>query len=422
MSMENQDYNFENTSTSTEYSATKPKKEGSTIAAKIVSSILFISIGFAIGNIYMASKGQITDGTKNSPAVISTVSTTPSTIINKGDALSIKEIAAMNQDSIVEIEIETQGRSFFYGNYTTTGSGSGIIITQDGYILTNNHVVKAATKIKIRLHNGTEYDATVVGNDLKNDIAIIKIDAKDLKPVTIGDSSKLSVGDTAVVIGNPLGQLGGTVTNGIISAVEREMNIDGKEMNLIQTNAAINPGNSGGGLFNSNGELVGIVVAKSSGLDIEGLGFAIPVNDVTNVINDILKLGYVSGRAYLGVSLADSKQVQRETMPDDSFWSFFYGGNMGGTYTSTSYGAYVTDVEKGSAADEAGIKVDDQIISIDNNMCSSSSDVSNAISSHEVGDKVSIVIVRDNKMQTLTATLKEYKGPAKVEEQQPTES
>ena len=186
------------------------------------------------------------------------------------------------------------------------------------------------------------------------------------------------------------------------------MNIEGTKMNLIQTNAAINPGNSGGGMFNSNGELVGIVVAKSSGLDIEGLGFAIPINDVANVINDILQLGYVTGRPFLGVALSDSKESDIPYSGGNSIFDFFYGA--GSSYTRTLYGAYVTEVEEGSAADEAGIKVDDQIISIDGDMVSSSSDVSNAISSHKIGDKITIGIVRDNKMLSLKATLKEYKG------------
>ncbi len=386
---------------------------GAVIVSKIVASVLFLSIGFAAGSLYKVSVDKNASAQSVATTGIISTATVPATIINKGDALSIKEVAAANQDSIVEIEIEVQGSNFFYGNYTTTGSGSGIIISQDGYILTNNHVISSANTIKVRLHDGTEYEAKVVGSDSKTDVGVIKVDAKNLKPVTIGDSSKLSVGDTAVVIGNPLGKLGGTVTDGIISALEREMNIEGTKMNLIQTNAAINPGNSGGGLFNSNGELVGIVVAKSSGLDIEGLGFAIPINDVTSIINDILKLGYVTGRPYLGVSLADSKQVQGST--GNSIFDYFYGN--GGSFTTTSYGAYVKDVEKGSAAEEAGIKVDDQIISIDNVMCSSSSDVSSAISSHKIGDKVSIVVVRDNKMETLTATLKEYTGKTEIKEE-----
>lgn len=395
---------------------TSKKSFGAGIVAKIVTSILFLSIGFAVGNIYKVSTSP-TESKISTNGIISTVSTNaPATIVNKGDALSIKEVADMNEDSIVEIEIEVQGKSFFYGNYTTTGSGSGIIISSDGYILTNNHVIKSAKKIKVRLHDGTEYDAKVIGSDSKTDVGVIKIDANNLKPVTIGDSKKLSVGDTAVVIGNPLGQLGGTVTDGIISALEREMNIEGKKMNLIQTNAAINPGNSGGGLFNSNGELVGIVVAKSSGLDVEGLGFAIPINDVTSIINDILKLGYVSGRPYLGVSLADSKQVESEST-GNSIFDYFYGIN-GGTVTTTSYGAYVKEVFKGSAAEEAGIQSGDQIISIDDEMCNSSDDVTSAIAEHSIGDQVKIVIVRDNKMKTVTATLKEYTKSEEKEEKE----
>jgi len=397
------------------------KRGGNHIGAKIAASVMFLSIGFAVGSFYGVSslKNQANAGTVTKGIIATATTNSPTTIVNKGDALSVKEISAMCVDSIVEVETEVQGRSYFYGNYTTTGGGSGIIISTDGYILTNNHVISGAQNIKVRLHDGTEYDAEVIGSDSKTDVGVIKIDAKNLKPVTIGDSSKLSVGDTAVVIGNPLGKLGGTVTDGIISAVEREMNIEGKKMNLIQTNAAINPGNSGGGLFNSNGELVGIVVAKSSGLDVEGLGFAIPINDVTSIINDILQLGYVSGRPYLGVNLADSIQTERSST-GNSIFDYFYGN--GGTITTTSYGAYVKSVIKGSAAEEAGIQADDQIISIDEEMCNSSSDVSKIIAEHKIGDKVKVVVVRNNKMITLTATLKEYKGSEEPEKVEKTES
>lgn len=413
---------FENHETYSEMENERSNKRGGNhIGAKIAASVMFLSIGFAVGSFYGVSslKNQANAGTVTKGIIATATTNSPTTIVNKGDALSVKEISAMCVDSIVEVETEVQGRSYFYGNYTTTGGGSGIIISTDGYILTNNHVISGAQNIKVRLHDGTEYDAEVIGSDSKTDVGVIKIDAKNLKPVTIGDSSKLSVGDTAVVIGNPLGKLGGTVTDGIISAVEREMNIEGKKMNLIQTNAAINPGNSGGGLFNSNGELVGIVVAKSSGLDVEGLGFAIPINDVTSIINDILQLGYVSGRPYLGVNLADSKQTERSST-GNSIFDYFYGN--GGTITTTSYGAYVKSVIKGSAAEEAGILADDQIISIDEEMCNSSSDVSRIIAEHKIGDKVKVVVVRNNKMITLTATLKEYKGSEEPEKVEKTES
>lgn len=384
------------------------KKNSSGVAQKIVASILFLSIGFAVGNIYSVSiqKNTQTDTTPTSSNIFTQTSSTPNssaTITSFGSDISIADIASMNSDSVVEITISATATNVLLGKYTTTGSGSGVIISSDGYILTNNHVVESAKDITIRLHDGTEYVAKVIGTDSKTDVAVLKVEATNLKPVTIGDSDKLVVGETAVVIGNPLGELGGTVTNGIISALEREITLDGSKMNLIQTNAAINPGNSGGGLFNSKGELVGIVVAKSSGLDIEGLGFAIPINDVKDVISDILNLGYVSGRPFLGVSLSSSKQTQ---IPNNSIWSILYGQNA----TTTSYGAYVVDVVNGSAADKAGIKVDDQIISINDEMISSAEDVTAAIAEYNIGETVKIGIVRDNKMLSVEATLQEYKG------------
>lgn len=381
------------------------KRKSNGVAQTLIASILFLSIGFAVGNIYSVSlnkKAQLENTTPTTSSIVTTNNTSVTSNTNSS-GLSISDIASMNSDSIVEITISTTSSNIFYGNYTTTGSGSGIIISSDGYILTNNHVIESANKINIRLHDGTEYQATVVGSDSRTDIGILKVDANNLKPVIIGDSDNLVVGETAVVIGNPLGELGGTVTNGIISALEREITLDGTKMNLIQTNAAINPGNSGGGLFNSRGELVGIVVAKSSGLDIEGLGFAIPVNDISEVISDLLDLGYVSGRPFLGVSLDDSRQSQ---IPNNSIWGFLYGQSM----TTTSYGAYVAEVISGSAADKAGIKVNDQIISIDNEMISSPSDVTNAVAECEIGDTIKIGLVRDNKMLSVEATLQEYKG------------
>ena len=381
------------------------RKSSNGIVSKIVASVLFLSIGFAAGNIYNISTQKVSENAfsqSTNSSILATSSTNPIPT-SPSSSISISEIASINSNSVVEIEISTTETNMFFGNYTTTGSGSGVIISSDGYILTNNHVINSAKEIKVRLHDGTEYTATVVGSDSKTDIGILKVDATNLKPVTIGDSDKLIVGETAVVIGNPLGQLGGTVTNGIISALEREITLEGSKMNLIQTNAAINPGNSGGGLFNSKGELVGIVVAKSSGLDIEGLGFAIPINDVKNVISDILDLGYVSGRPFLGVSLTDSKQTQA---PSNSIWGFLYGQNM----TTTSYGAYVAEVVSVSAAEKAGIKVDDQIISINDEMISTASDVTRVVSEYEIGETIKIGIVRENKMLSVEATLQEYKG------------
>ena len=194
------------------------------------------------------------------PSIITTASTnsTPYTFTHS-DISGIVEKCA---NSVVEINIETQGTIYGYYTYTQQGNGSGVIISKDGYILTNNHVINGANKIQVTLRDGTKYDAELIGKDSKTDVAIIKINANHLTPAILGDSSTLTVGELAIAIGNPLGQLGGTVTDGIISALEREIKLENSTMNLIQTNAAINPGNSGGGLFNANGELVGVVVAK----------------------------------------------------------------------------------------------------------------------------------------------------------------
>ena len=307
----------------------------------------------------------------------------------------------MTANSVVEITTSVEGKSYFYGNYTATGNGSGVIISKDGYIVTNNHVINGASKVEVTLKDGNSYEATVIGSDSRTDVAILKINADNLKAANLGDSSKLRVGELAVVIGNPLGKLGGTVTDGIISALEREITLDGTTMNLIQTNAAVNPGNSGGGLFNDKGELVGIVVAKSSGLDVEGLGFAIPINDVKNVINDIIDLGYVSNRPFLGVAFASN------TSNYESGYGFIFGYGM---QSQMRYGAKVSQVVEGSGAERAGIKVGDHIISIDDEAVSSGTDVTQIVGKHKVGDKIKIGIIRDNKTMTLTAELGEYKG------------
>ena len=214
--------------------------------------------------------------------------------VDAGTEMSVQQVAALNQPSVVEIQTEMVTNGSFLQQYVQTGAGSGIIISQDGYIVTNNHVIEDATSITVRTSDGTSYSAQLVGTDSRTDIAVLKIDATGLQPVTFGNSDNLNVGDTAIAIGNPLGELGGTVTNGIISALDRTIVLDNEEMTLLQTNAAINPGNSGGGLFNSRGELIGMVVAKSSGEDIEGLGFAIPSNLVSQVAQELINNGYVT--------------------------------------------------------------------------------------------------------------------------------
>jgi serine protease Do len=219
--------------------------------------------------------------------------------------LSVPEVYSRNADSVVEIRTETVQSAGRMGQYVFSGAGSGVIITADGYVVTNNHVVNGAQTIIVRLNSGESYQASLIGRDVRTDIAVLKIDARGLKPVVFGDSGKIIIGEQAVVIGNPLGELGGTVTEGIISALDRDIVVDGESMTLLQTSAAVNPGNSGGGLFNNRGELVGIVNAKSGGFGVEGLGFAIPVNTAAAVIEQIINFGYVPGRPILGVRLID---------------------------------------------------------------------------------------------------------------------
>lgn len=392
------DYNREQIYEEMEGSTYKSNKVGSAIS-KVLSIALLLSLGFASGSLYSAGKASNDNNSNKTAPVITTASTnntgTPYTISHT----DISSVVTKCADSVVEITIETQSTLYGHYTYTQEGNGSGVIISSDGYILTNNHVISGANKISVALRDGTTYEATLIGTDSKTDVAIIKINASNLTTAILGDSDSLVVGELAIAIGNPLGQLGGTVTDGIISALEREIKLDNSTMNLIQTNAAINPGNSGGGLFNANGELIGIVVAKSSGVDVEGLGFAIPINDVKEVINDLLEHGYATNRAFLGVQLTDTSYSNSNNF---SIYSMFFN--------QMNYGALVTDVVANSPAEKAGIQKNDIIVSINNEVVSQASDVTSKISDFEVGDKITIGLIRDNKTLNVDVTLAEYKG------------
>ena len=284
-----------------------------------------------------------------------------------GSEMSVEQVAALNQQSVVEIKTEKVTNSSFLQQYVQTGAGSGVIISEDGYLITNNHVIDGASTIQVRTSDGTTYDAVLVGTDSKTDVAVLKINASGLTPVTFGDSDNLNVGETAVAIGNPLGELGGTVTNGIISAKDRSITLDNQQMTLLQTNAAINPGNSGGGLFNSRGELIGMVVAKSSGSDVEGLGFAIPSNLVSKIAQELIANGYVTGRPAMGVTVLSIENAQTAMQ---------YGVN--------SLGVYITDVESGSSAEKAGLQAGDRIISLNNQVVETFADLSVAVENYSV--------------------------------------
>jgi len=247
-------------------------KKNNGIFTTILLYFSIFAVAFSGGYLGMYVSNSTSSNTSDEILDVSQTST-----LTKAET-DLTQVAQKCKGSVVEIKTETMVRDRFFGNYVSKGAGSGVIISDKGYIITNYHVVDDATSIYVTLEDGDEYEAEYIGGDSRNDIAILKIEGKNFVVAKLGNSDKLIEGEDVIAIGNPLGELGGTVTEGIISSTSREITIDGVKMDLLQTSAAINPGNSGGGLFNMNGELIGVVNAKSSGSEIEGLGFAIPVN------------------------------------------------------------------------------------------------------------------------------------------------
>ncbi len=283
----------------------------------------------------------------------------------------LSSVYAMTKDSVVEITTESMQTGSFMQQYVTTGAGSGVIISDDGYIVTNHHVIDGASKIMVTLTNGSTYEAALVGTDAKTDLAVLKIEEAGLSPAKLGVSSKMLVGEDILVIGNPLGSLGGSLSDGIISAAARQIAIDGKLMTLIQTNAAVNPGNSGGAMFNMSGELIGIVNAKYTDEAVEGIGFAIPIDSAKPIIEDLTNYGYVKGRTNLGLTIE-------------------YG-----TYISSVGSAnWVTAVSEGSDAAKAGIKYADMIYKVNGQEFANSELLNAYLDTLAIGDTVSITVKR----------------------------
>ncbi len=387
----------ETTPLNSETIISSPKKKGFNFKRPIAVALSMLTLtafgfgsGYATGQFLNKGASLITTAPSISSDQSNTQEILQAASRSNGKAISVTEIANLNGNSVVEISTEVMVTGRRLQQYITQGAGSGVIITNDGYIITNNHVIDGANKINVRLKNGETYEAKLIGTDSTTDIAVIKVEAKNLVPVTFGDSDQLEVGELAVAIGNPLGQLGGTVTDGIISALDREITIDGESMNLLQTNAAINPGNSGGGLFNDGGQFIGLVVAKSSGSDIEGLGFAIPANEVKTIADQLISHGYVTGRPVLGVSLLDITTDQDAMM-----------------YRVNQTGVYVAQVSLNSAADKAGFKVGDCILSINDTEVATSSDLKKAILKHKAGDKLQVKILREREEMILEPVLLE---------------
>lgn len=307
-------------------------------------------------------------------------------------------------DSVVAITTETASYNAFYGNYVSTGAGSGVVFgvekDENGksvatYIITNNHVVAGATKIKVTLTNGNTHQATLIGTDAQTDIAVIKISAVGLKYATLGNSSEILLSQPVIAIGNPLGELANTVTDGRISGLERSVTIDGVEMSLIQTNAAVNPGNSGGGLFNLDGELIGIVNAKSSGDSIEGIGFAIPINTAKAVAEDIIKYGYVSGRPSIGIFgsivTKDNYQYYKDSDIYEFIYDYYYANN--GTILE---GFYIEndDLVKYASDDGEKFTKGDVVAEVNGIKVQSTTDIANVLSDYDIGQTATISVYR----------------------------
>ena len=301
------------------------------------------------------------------------------------------EVYAANVNSVVSINVTgTSGTNFFGQPVQTASAGSGFVLTKDGFIVTNYHVVENADTVKVTMYNGDEYDAKYVGGDEDYDIAVIKVEATDLPAVTLGDSSKLNVGDHVLASGNPLGELTFSMSGGMVSCVDRAINVDGTPFNMIQTDASINPGNSGGPLFNQYGEVVGIVSAKYSSYSseaVEGLGFAIPMNDVFAMIQDIMSNGYITNKPYLGITGG--------TMTEQMAAQYRY---------DVTTGVFVYSVEDGSAAQKAGLKMGDVITKVDDNDITSMEDLTAVKKKYAAGDTVTLTIYREKQTTTVELT------------------
>ena len=307
------------------------------------------------------------------------------------EALTIPEVAELVKNSVVEITTEQIVTGSFMQQYVSEGAGSGVIITADGYIVTNHHVIDGATNINVRLADGKEHKAKLIGSDAKTDLAVIKIDAKELNPAAFGSSSELLVGEEVVAVGNPLGKLGGTVTKGIISALDREITIDNTTMRLLQTDTAINPGNSGGGMFNTSGQLVGVINAKSAGAEIEGLGFAIPIDTAKSVIEDLIGHGYVTGRVEPGFVFVEINDAMSAMM-----------------YRVNELGLYISSVGAGSDAEKAGFKSGDYVLKVEGKEVSTEAEANALIDGKKAGETLTVVVKRNGQEKTITLTLSEY--------------
>lgn len=390
--------------------AQKVKKPKRTLGASVICLCLVCAIigGLAGGAAVSLSgtagadtaSGEVTAGTVinkvDSSQATPNVSTT---LVSPGSLLSGSEVYNLGCEQSVAITTEITYKNIWGTASSGAVSGSGFVISSDGYILTNYHVIEDAAQggyeITVIFYDGREYTATIVGYEADNDVAVLQIDADGLNAVTIGNSDSMLVGEQVYAIGNPLGELSFSLTSGYISALDREITTTDSSTGLTQSidmfqfDASVNAGNSGGPVYNSRGEVIGIVTAKFSDSGIEGLGFAIPINDAIDIANDLITNGYVSGKAALGVSVRTINYSVAQ-------------------YYNMVVGAYVLDVSEGSAAEAAGITVGDIITALDGQEVSSDSELKAALKDYSEGETSAITVYRNGEYIDLQITFDEY--------------
>lgn len=378
-----------------------PKKKQHRGGAWVVAlALCFAILGGAIGGgtVWLLTHNNTTSAGGSSSTTIQQGRHENVTVdineIETGKLMTAAEVYAKNVNSTVGIQTSITSTNLWGQQTTSAASGSGFILTADGYIVTNYHVIQNANSVTVSTYGGASYNAKIVGYDEGNDLAVLKIEATGLSPVVLGSSEKLNVGDTVLAIGNPLGELTFSLTTGVVSALNREVTFSGGTvMDLLQTDCAINSGNSGGALFNLYGEVVGITNAKysgssSSGASIDNIAFAIPIDSVRAIVESIIEKGYYA-KPVIGVSVTDVDENSRQL--------------------GIPAGAWVKEVTAGGAAEAAGIQANDVITAINGTEISGVSDLKRILAKASSGDELSLVIWRKNQSLTLTVVVREAK-------------
>ena len=362
-----------------------PKKQGFFHRAAVKVTALILACAVAGGLAGWGGAAIAGSGSNSGKTTIQQSDRQPVTVqvktVDGQTKMEPAEVYASVVNSAVSINCSATSTNIFGQQTQTASSGSGFIITEDGYVVTNYHVISGASSVQVTLYNGDTYDATVIGGDSDYDVAVLKIEASGLQPVTLGESADVNVGDTVLAIGNPLGELTFSMSQGIVSSCDRAINVDGTPFNMIQVDCSINPGNSGGPLVNLYGEVVGIVSAKYSSYSsttVEGLGFAIPISDVRSIITDIMENGAVTDKAYMAITAG--------TMTEQ----------MAAQYNiDVTQGVFVYSVVSGGAGDKAGLRLGDVITKMGDKTLTSRQDLSAAMKGYRAGNTVTLTVYRN---------------------------